>query len=54
MLSTQQEKKLQVGLIKVNDDEERNGGQAGSLWLPAIGTNPGIQMLGSNECDVSY
>ena len=24
--------------IQVNDDEERNGGQAGSLWLPAIGT----------------
>ena len=25
-------------LIQVNDDEERNGGQAGRVWLPAIGT----------------
>ena len=30
--------KLQVGLSQVNDDEERNGGQAGRVWLPAIGT----------------
>jgi len=46
------------GLIQVNDDEERNGGQAGRVWLPAIGTwglsNPGLQMLGSNEWYVSY
>ena len=28
-------KKLQVGLIQVNDDEERKGRE--SLWLPAIG-----------------
>jgi len=26
------------GLIQVNDDEERKGGQAESLWLPAVGT----------------
>ena len=25
-------KKLQVGLIQVNDDEERNGGQAGRVY----------------------
>ena len=25
-------------LIQVNDDEERNGGQARRVWLPAIGT----------------
>ena len=25
-------KKLQVGLIPVNDDEERNGGQAGRVY----------------------
>ena len=24
-------------LIQENDDEERNGGQAGSLWFPAKG-----------------
>ena len=24
------------------------------LWLPAIDTNQGLQMLGSNKCDVSH
>ena len=46
------------GLIQVNDDEERIGGQA---WKSMVASNrylrvsnPGLQMLGSNECDVTY
>ena len=54
-------KKLQVGLIQVNDDEERNGGQAGRVYGCLVASyrylgvsNPGLQMLGSSERDVSY
>ena len=36
--------------------EQRNSGQAERVygyWLPAIGvSNPGLQILGSNECEV--
>ena len=47
------------GLNQVNDDDERNGGQAGRVYgccsYRYLGvSNPGLQMLGSNECDVSY
>ena len=44
--------------IQVNDDEERNGGQARRVMVTSyryLGVSkPGLQMLGSNECDVSY
>jgi len=33
-----QQKEVLNGLIQVNDDEERKGGKAESLWLSAIGT----------------
>ena len=36
-------KKLQVGLIQVNDDEERNGGQAGRVYGCQLLVTGGIQ-----------
>ena len=46
------------GLIQVNEDEERKGWQAGRVYMVAryryLGvSNPGLQMIGSNECHVS-
>ena len=40
-------------------DEERNGGEAGRVYGCQLEvqlgvSNPGLQILGSNECDVSY
>ena len=53
MLSTQQERSFIW--IDPSDDKERNGGQAGESMVANLGiSNPGLQMLGSNECDVSY
>ena len=42
------------GLIQINDDEEKKGGEsliASYRYLEV--SNPGLQMIGSNECDVS-
>ena len=45
------------GLIQVNDDEERKNGQAGKSMVASyrfLGvSNPGLQMIWSNEFDVS-
>ena len=49
-------KEALCGLVQVSDDGERKGGQAGRMVASYryLGvSNPGLQMLGSNECDVS-
>ena len=42
----------------MNDDEKRNGGQAGRVMVASyryLGvSNPGLQITSSNESDVSY
>ena len=45
------------GLIQVNDDEgmvDKQGGSMVASYRYLGVSNPGLQILGSNECDVSY
>ena len=46
-----QRKKLQVGLIQVNDDEESNGGQAGRVYGCQLYVPGGIQSGITNDLE---